>query len=363
MDLRRTPLYERHDARGASFTDFGGWEMPVSFDSISTEHAAVRENVGVFDVSHMGEIAVQGPDAAELCQRLTTNDVMALQAGRAQYSAVTDESGILLDDIMLYRMGPDSYLFVPNAGKDDWMTTRWRTHAREWELNVDIENRTDSLGMLAVQGPAAADALAAAGCPTDDIARRDIVEGDVDGITCQIAGTGYTGEAGYELLVPWEDLAAVDAAIEATPCGLGARDTLRLEMGYVLAGNEFHHEDNPRTPLEAGLDFIVDLEAEPGFVGRDALREQREQGPAEVLVGFILEERGIPRAGYDICNPAGEVIGSVTSGTMSPTASIPIGLGYVAASYAASDTEVGVTIRGENKKARIVTPPFLNSRT
>ena len=359
MDLRRTPLYDRHAASDATFTDFGGWEMPVSYDSIKTEHAAVREDVGVFDVSHMGQISVSGPDALELTQRLTSNDVTAISVGRAQYSTVLDEDGIMLDDIMIYRLGGDRYLFIPNAGKDEWMHDRWETHADHWDLDAEVTNETTSFGMLAVQGPSADAALSGAGVDPDDIDKRDIIETTVGDVTCWVAGTGYTGEDGYEILAPWDDTDTVDAAIDATRCGLGARDTLRLEMGYCLAGNEFDHESNPRTPLEARLDFVVDLDATPTFVGHGAIADQHENGPEELLVGFELEERGVARTGYTIRDREGTDIGSVTSGTMSPTLGTPIGLGYVKTAFSAAETDVSIDIRGTDRMARIVTPPFI----
>ncbi len=358
MELRRTPLFDAHTARDATFTDFGGWEMPVSFESIKTEHAAVREDVGLFDVSHMGEIEVTGPDAMDLCQRLVTNDVSTLAVGRARYAAVTDEDGIILDDIMIYRLAEQRFLFVPNAGKDDWMADRWADHRERWDYEAEITNRTTEFGMLALQGPAADTALRDAGCDPDTIDRRDIVESAVAGIECFVAGTGYTGENGYELLVPWEEAETVDDAIEATRCGLGARDTLRLEMGYLLAGNEFDHESNPRTPLEARISFAVDLESTPHFVGRDVLAEQQESGPDSLLVGIELDERGVPRTGYVITDREGSEIGIVTSGTMSPSLGKPIGLGYVEAPFAEPETGIAVRIRDDERMARIVSPPF-----
>lgn len=361
MSLRRTPLYERHADHDATFTDFGGWEMPVSFDSITTEHAAVREDVGVFDVSHMGEIEVGGPDAARLCQRLTTNNVLSLEPGDSHYSTVVDSEGIILDDILLYCLEPDRFLFVPNAGKDEWMSERWLDHRDEWDLDASVENRTESFGMLAVQGPNARITLEEAGVGVEDIGRGEIVRTEIAGVACWIAGTGYTGEDGCEIIAPWGNTSRIAAQIDATPCGLGCRDTLRLEMGYVLAGNEFEHETNPRTPIEARLDFVVDFDAEPPFVGRETLLDQYENGPDDLLVGFEMEERGVPRAGYDVTDTDGAVIGTVTSGTMSPTLGTPIGLGYVKADAAPAETSIGIAIRGEERKARIVTPPFVST--
>lgn len=363
MELRRTPLYDRHQERGADFTDFGGWEMPVSFDSIRVEHQAVRESVGIFDVSHMGEIAVRGPDAKELCQRLTSNDVDALYPGTSQYSTILNEEGVILDDTILYQLDDADYLFIPNAGHDDWMIEHWRTHRDNWDLDAEVKNETERYGMLAVQGPEAIASLEEAGLDeVADIDRNAIVEMTVDGVECLCAGTGYTGEDGVEVLCPWDRTPAVEAALDATPCGLGARDTLRLEMGYVLSGNEFDPETNPRSPLEAGLGFVVDLDAEPRFLGHTALLEEERTGPENSLVGLMMLERGIPRHGYDITDGSGRTIGSVTSGTMSPTLGEPIGLGYVETAFAETGSEVAITVRDAERKARIVTPPFLESR-
>ncbi len=362
MTLRRTPLYDVHQEREARLTEFGGWEMPVQFDSIRTEHTAVRTDVGMFDVSHMGEIEVSGPDAIELCQRLTTNDVDSLDIGRAQYAAVTDEAGIMLDDIMLFRLAADRILFVPNAGTDTMMARRWRDHRDRWDLDADVENRTEAFGMMAVQGPSATDALSDAGIPeAGELSKHAITELAVEDITCLCARTGYTGENGYELLVPWDDTPAIEARIDAVPCGLGARDTLRLEMGYLLAGNEFDAEDDPRTPLEAGIEFAVSLESTPRFVGADALREQRDAGPAQRLRGIRMLDRGIPRSGYAVLDTAGAEIGQVTSGTMSPTLGEAIGLAYINTDAAGAGDDIHIDIRGNGKKARIEAPPFVET--
>ncbi|MFW5965404.1 MAG: glycine cleavage system aminomethyltransferase GcvT [Halodesulfurarchaeum sp.] len=368
MALRQPPLYAVHEARGASFTDFGGWEMPVEFDSINEEHAAVREAAGRFDVSHMGEIEVTGPDATELLNRLTTNDVAALEPGEAQYAAITDEDGVMLDDTVVYRppeglpegapgAGAD-YLFIPNAGHDEEMATRWREHRDRWDLEAEVENRTQDYGIVAVQGPDAPDLLANA-CEERirNLSRFETASAEVAGVDSLVARTGYTGEDGFEIIAPMDDLEAVWEAFDIQPVGLGARDTLRLEYGLLLSGQDFNHESNPRTPLEAGIGFAVEFETD--FVGREALLEQRETGPAQRFGGFVLEERGIPRHGYAILNDDGKEIGEVTSGTMSPTLREPIGLGYLAEAYASADETVFISVRGEAKQATITTPPFI----
>ncbi|MBZ6493348.1 glycine cleavage system aminomethyltransferase GcvT [Natrinema longum] len=364
MPLQTPPLRGIHDERGAKFTEFGGWDMPVEFDSIQTEHAAVREDVGVFDVSHMGQIHVTGPDATALMQRLTSNDVSRLAVGDSQYAAITDEDGIIVDDTVVYRLPDESddptYLFVPNAGTDEATHERWLSYRNEWELEATVDNRTDEYAMFAVQGPNAADRLERV---TDesvaDLARFEARYATIDGVDCWTARTGYTGEDGFELIVPWAAAEETWTAFDCQPCGLGARDTLRIEAGLLLAGQDFDAESNPRTPYEAGIGFTVALETE--FVGRDALAAIEEAGVDERLVGFQLIDRGVPRHGYDITNAESRVIGTVTSGTMSPTVEKPIGLGYVPVAYAEPGTTLQVVVRGQSKKARVETTPFIET--
>ena len=357
MTLRQPPL----DHAGAKTTDFGGWEMPVEFDSIRTEHSAVRESVGKFDVSHMGEITVSGPDAQALLQRLTTNDVAALDPGEAQYAAITDEDGIMLDDTVVYRLPEEhdeQFLFIPNAGHDDQMYDRWVSRRDEWGLEATVTNRTDEYAMIAVQGP---DAPALLGEVTEvtlgDLSRFDIAAGSVSGVDSLVARTGYTGESGFELLCPWDEAGTVWDALDCQACGLGARDTLRLEMGFLLSGQDFDPEEEPRNPFEAGIGFAVKLDTE--FVGRDTLEGIDVEGSEEKLTGIVLQERGVPRHGYAVTTPAGDEIGTVTSGTMSPTRGDPIALAYLPVEYVGEEQSVRVVIRGEPKNGRTTTPPFL----
>ncbi|MFC5972748.1 glycine cleavage system aminomethyltransferase GcvT [Halomarina salina] len=358
MALRTPPLREVHAERGASFTEFGGWDMPVEFDSIRTEHTAVREGAGIFDVSHMGEIRVTGPDAFDLMQRLTTNDVSRLSPGEGQYSAIVDERGVMLDDTVVYDLPDESgYLFVPNAGHDEQTYDRWTTHRDEWGLDCEVENATDAYAMFAVQGPGSEDLVAeAAGEAVREVGRFEIAETSVAGVPVLAARTGYTGEDGFELLCPSDDAETVWREFDCQPCGLGARDTLRIEHGFLLSGQDFDPDDEPRTPYEAGVGFVVKLDAEPSFVGRDALADARD--PAVRFVGVELLDRGVPRHGYEVANEDGEVVGHLTSGTMSPTLDRPIGLGYVPSEYADPDTSVQVVVRGQHKQARIADTPF-----
>ncbi|MDS0221003.1 glycine cleavage system aminomethyltransferase GcvT [Haloarcula sp. S1AR25-5A] len=362
MSLRSPPLSAVHERADASFTDFGGWEMPVEFESIRVEHEAVRSDAGKFDVSHMGQITVDGPDAATLTQRLTTNDVTELDPGEAQYAAITDEDGIMLDDTVVYRLpadAADEFLFVPNAGHDGEMTERWLSERDDRDLDATVTNRTEEYAMLAVQGPEAPDLLAAeTDADLPSLPRFEVTDGAVAGIDSLVARTGYTGERGFEILCSWDDAETVWSALDCQPCGLGARDTLRLEMGFLLSGQEFHPVDEPRTPYEAGIGRTVKLDTE--FVGRDALEGIAAEGPEEKLVGIELIDRGVPRHGYDVTTPDGEAIGHVTSGTMSPTLGKPIALAYVPTEYAEPDESVRVVVRGEPKKARTRSTPFLD---
>ncbi|WP_435073595.1 glycine cleavage system aminomethyltransferase GcvT [Halorubrum sp. HHNYT27] len=392
MTDRLPPLHETHEARGAKFTDFGGWQMPVEFDSIREEHTAVREAVGVFDVSHMGEVEVSGPDATTLMNRLTTNDVTALDPGDSQYAAITNDEGVMLDDTVVYRLpdgvvagsgaetladldrdldagsGDPAYLFVPNAGHDGQMTDRWTDYRDEAGLDATVENATTDWGMLAVQGPDSADAVDEA-TPSGRVvglSKFEAAAASVAGVDSWVARTGYTGEDGFEIMCPTDAAEEVWSAFvgdesagpAAQPCGLGARDTLRTEMGYLLSGQDFDPDDEPRTPYEARIGFVVKLDTE--FVGRDALERQREEGVDERFVGVRLLDRGVPRGGYAVTDGDLTRVGHLTSGTMSPTLNEPIGLGYLHEQYTDSGTKVSVVVRGDEKRAEVVIPPFLD---
>jgi aminomethyltransferase len=380
MALETPPLRDRHAEADASFTEFGGWDMPVEFDGIRVEHEAVREHAGIFDVSHMSEIEVSGPDARALMQRLTSNDVTELDDGDAQYATITDEAGDIVDDTVVYRL-PDggeegggdgerddapgendaSFLFVPNAGHNQQVHDRWTEYRDAWGLDATVHDATHEYAMFAVQGPEAVGHVDdAADAAVADLSRFSVTRTAVAGVECLVARTGYTGEDGVELLVPWADAQAVWAAFAAERdvqrCGLGARDTLRLEAGLLLSGQDFDHEDDPRNPYEAGIGFTVDLDTE--FVGRDALEQAREEGVDEELVGFRLVDRGVPRHGYDVTNTDDRVVGEVTSGTMSPTLDEPIGLAYVSTECADPGTTLRVVVRGDSKQARVEALPF-----
>ncbi|MFC7142047.1 glycine cleavage system aminomethyltransferase GcvT [Halosimplex aquaticum] len=364
MTLRQPPLAAAHEDSGATLTEFGGWEMPVEFDSIRREHEAVRESVGRFDVSHMGQITVTGDDACRLTNRLVTNDVSDLDPGESNYAAITDDRGVMLDDTVVYRPPADwsvdaDYLVVPNAGHDTEMADRWTEHREARDLDATVENRTESLGMIALQGPVAEDLLAdETDADLGSLARFETFVATVAGVETLVSRTGYTGEPGFELVAPWEETETVWAALDCQACGLGARDTLRLEMGYLLSGRDFDPEDNPRNPYEAGIEFAVDLDSE--FVGRDALEGADVEGVDEKLRGIELVDRGVPREGYAVTTTEGDSLGTVTSGTMSPTLGTGIALAYLPTDRVGPGDSVRVEVRGEPKKARITATPFLD---
>ena len=357
--LRRTPLHADHVERGGKLVPFAGYEMPVQYPTgISAEHRAVRSAAGLFDVSHMGEVEVWGERARDFLQAVTTNDLDRVEVGQAQYSTLLDQNGKLLDDLLVYRF-PDHYLLVVNASNRD-RDLRWIQRFAA-DFGVELRDRSDGLALLALQGPRAAEILASI---TDEdlsaIGYYRFVEGHVDGRSAIISRTGYTGEDGFELylanddaLPVWKRLLAAGEPFGLIPAGLGARDSLRLEMGYALYGNDL---DENRTPLEAGLGWVVKL-AKGEFVGRDALLRQKEAGIEERLVGFRLRERGFPRHGYSI-RIGGTDAGTVTSGVVSPTLGEGIGLAYVPVAAAEPGTRIEVLIRGQPVPAEVVRPPF-----
>jgi aminomethyltransferase len=353
--LKKTPLNELHKSLGGKMVDFGGWELPVQFTGVIEEHEAVRKNVGLFDVSHMGELTVRGPQALELLQRATCNDVAKLDNGRAHYNGLLYPQGTFVDDILIYQIAPEDYFVVVNAsntGKDfEWL----RDQAKN--LDVDVQNVSADYAQLAVQGPNAERILQ----PMTDLQLSDIkyyrfAQGSVDGAPAIVSRTGYTGEDGFEVYVAPEHgprimQKLIDAG--AKPCGLGARDTLRLEAKMALYGNDI---DDTTTPIQADLGWIVKLD-KGDFAGRDVIAREREEGPRRKLVGFEMVDRGIGRHGYPIVE-RNEEIGVVTSGTHSPTLKKAIGLAYLPLDKSAQGTEFMVLIRGKEARARVVPTPF-----
>ena len=357
--LHRTPLYAEHVALNAKIVPFAGYEMPVQYPAgITAEHQAVRNAAGLFDVSHMGEFIVRGERALEFVQHVTTNDASKIEVGQAQYSTLCNDDGFLLDDLLVYRF-PDHYMLVVNGSnrEKDWA---WVSRFAG-DFGVELEDRTDDIALLALQGPRAQAILARlTDHDLDSIRYYRFAEGTVDGIPMIISRTGYTGEDGFELYVGADDAAAlwrrlleVGKEDGLLPTGLGCRDSLRLEMGYALYGNDL---DEARTPLEAGLAWVTKLD-KGDFVGRDALRRQKEEGVKVRLAGFKLRERGFPRHGYPV-EFNGERTGEVTSGTMSPTLGYGVGLAYVPVAAAKPGTEIGIVIRDRAVPAEVMRPPF-----
>lgn len=361
-ELFRTPLHQAHCRMGAKMVPFGGWDMPVQYRGILEEHRAVRERAGLFDVSHMGEVEFVGPDALEALQRLTSNDAARLAVGQIQYSALTTEAGTFVDDLTIYKIADRRYMVTVNAGniaKDvAWM--RERVTGR-----VEVRNRSEELALIAIQGPQALAILQRlTRTPLSEIRYYWFARGEVLGQDALLSRTGYTGEDGFEIyLAPqqaepvWQALLEAGEPLGLLPCGLGARDTLRLEAKMALYGNDI---DEAHTLLEADLGWIVKLE-KGEFVGRAALAQQKAEGIRRKLVGFEMTGRGIARSHYPIVRN-GQPIGVVTSGGPSPTLGKPIGLGYVAVEHAAVGTELGVLIRGSEVPARVVATPFYKRR-
>lgn len=361
--MKKTPFTDIHIALGAKMHEFAGYNMPIEYSGIIDEHLTVCNGVGVFDVSHMGEIWVKGPWALDFLQKVTSNDVATLPIGKAQYSCLVNEKGGIVDDIIIYHYEPDKYMLVVNASnvEKDW---NWLVK-NNTEL-ADIENASDNIGQLAIQGPKALDTLQKlTKIDLTQIPYYSFVIGSLKGSALDnviISNTGYTGAGGFEIyFYPQYAQTIWDAIFEAgqefgiKPIGLGARDTLRLEMGYCLYGNDL---DDTTTPIEAGLGWITKFKDGKNFIGRSILEKQKVSGVSRKLSAFQLQERGIPRHGYDLVNESGEKIGTVTSGTMAPTTKVGIGLGYVKPEYSALGTTIYVRIRDKNIKAEVVKPPF-----
>lgn len=358
-ELQKTPLHSRHVALGAKMVPFAGFDMPVQYPTgITGEHRAVREKAGLFDVSHMGEFEIRGPDAEALVQKVTVNDLTRCQVGQAQYSAMALESGGIIDDLIIYRF-PDRFLLVVNASNraKDWA---WVERHAEG-LDVEITDRSDEFALLALQGPAAREILRPlADVEVDEIGYYRFGEGAVAGVPAIISGTGYTGEDGFELYVPadragelWDALLEAGGDAGMIPAGLGARDSLRLEVGYALYGNDL---DEEHTPLESALGWITRLE-QGEFVGRDAIQRQKDQGIPTRLVGLRLQARGFPRPGYPVLAD-GRQVGVVTSGTSSPSLGVGVALARVEDGLHKQGTELAVEIRGKGVPAVVQRPPF-----
>ena len=351
-DLRTSPLHDRHVALGAKLADFGGWEMPIEYPGggVLKEHAAVREDVGVFDVSHLGKGVVRGPGALDFVNDRLTNDLRRIGPGQAQYTLCCDASGGVVDDLIAYVRSDDEVFLIPNAANTAEVMSRL---AAEAPAELEVQDLHTAYGVIAVQGPRSTELVAKLGLPTDHDYMSYTVSGDM--IVCR---TGYTGEHGYELLPPWDEAAGVwDQLIDAgaLPCGLGARDTLRTEMGYPLHGQDLSLDI---TPVQARSGWAVGWD-KPRFWGRDALLAERAEGARRLLWGLESQDRGIPRA-HMVVSKDGREIGEVTSGTFSPTRRLGIGLALLERGTAEGD-EVTVDVRGRTSLMRVVKPPFVPS--
>ena len=359
--LRRTPLYEQHKALGARLVEFSGWEMPVQYSGIIDEHNAVRERAGLFDVSHMGEFKVTGPDAGAFLQHLVPNDVSKLTVGQALYSQLCQPDAGVIDDLLIYRLAENDYMLVVNAGNIAKDYTWVEQQSKDYP-NLQLADQSDTTALLALQGPLAQSILQTlTEVDLSSIRYYHFEAGLVDGVNCIISRTGYTGEDGFELYFApvdapklWHDLLEAGKEQGLLPAGLGARDTLRLEAGYCLYGHELNEQTNP---LEAGLSWTVKLNKDSDFIGRDALVKIKEQGVERKLVGIEMVGRGVCRSEYVLYDNE-HPIGSLTSGAPSPTLHKNIGMGYVVAAHANPGEEVDVDIRGKKVAARIAALPF-----
>jgi aminomethyltransferase len=351
--LRRTPLYEQHRALGAKIIDFGGWEMPLQYSGILDEHRAVRSAVGLFDVSHMGEVTFRGPRAAEAVQRLVTNDVGKIPDGGAQYNIVCYPEGGIVDDCIVYREKADSYLIVVNASNTAKDVAWFKDNAGSL---CAIEDVSEATALLAVQGPKAVALVSSlASRPVDGLRSFTFADVAVAGVDVRVARTGYTGEDGVEIFVAPDRAPALWQALldgGAKPIGLGARDTLRLEARLSLYGNDI---DQTTTPLEAGLAWVVKGR---GYIGEEALAKQRAEGLSRRLVGFVMVDRAIARHGYPIVDDSGATIGTVTSGAPGPTVGKNIGLGYVPFALGEPGTKLTIDVRGKRAQAEVVKGAF-----
>lgn len=359
MTLKHVPLHNLHVSLGGKMVPFAGFEMPVRYTSDKDEHMKVRESVGVFDVSHMGEFMITGPEALALIQSVTSNDASKLVDGQAQYSCLPNDKGGIVDDLIVYKLREEEYMLVVNASN---IEKDWNWISSHNSAGAAMKNISDDIALFAVQGPKALAVLQKL-TEVDLAAIRfyHFQEGVLAGKEMIISGTGYTGAGGFELYVKKEDAETVwNAVFEAgkeegiQPIGLGARDTLRLEMGYCLYGNDITDETSP---LEAGLGWITKFTKE--FTNAAFLKKQKAEGVTRKLVGFEMVEKGIPRHGYGILNASGEKIGEVTSGTQSPLLNNGIGMGYVSSAYAQPDSEIFIEIRNKQIAAKVVKLPFI----
>ncbi|MCS6286837.1 MAG: glycine cleavage system aminomethyltransferase GcvT [Nitrospira sp.] len=359
--MKQTPLIAQHRAAGAKLVDFAGWEMPIQYSGVLDEYHTVRSKAGLFDVSHMGRLLVSGAGALAFLQSVTTNDVAKLAVGQAHYSMVCNDEGGIKDDIFVYRLKPADYLLCVNASNRAKVLT-W-LQARPRDAGVVLEDHSDQMAQIALQGPLSKDIMTVlGGAAVTTLKLHHICEATLASIPTLIARTGYTGELGYELYVPadrvgglWESMMTAGASKGLKPAGLGSRDLLRLEMGYLLYGNDI---DETITPIEAAVEWTVSLE-KGDFAGRARLLAQKSNGPAKRFVGFELLEKAVPRHGCKILDADSSApIGEVSSGNLSPILQKGIGLGYVPLTHSTIGSKLTIDIRGKAVPAKVVKPPF-----
>ncbi|TVZ59814.1 aminomethyltransferase [Flavobacteriaceae bacterium MAR_2010_105] len=360
--MRNTALTETHIALGAKMVPFAGYNMPVQYEGVNAEHETVRTGVGVFDVSHMGEFLIEGPNALELIQKVTSNDASKLTIGKAQYSCLPNEDGGIVDDLIVYRIKEETYLLVVNASN---IEKDWNWISSKNDVGATMRDLSDGYSLLAIQGPKAVEAMQSLSShDLSEISFYNFIVGDFAGIEhVIISATGYTGSGGFEIYCKnsevkqiWDRVFEAGAAYNIKPIGLAARDTLRLEMGYCLYGNDI---DDTTSPIEAGLGWITKFTKE--FTNSQALADEKQRGPKRKLIAFELDERGIPRHGYDIVDGQGTKIGEVTSGTMSPSLNKGIGLGYVPIIFSEVGIKINIQIRKNAIPATVVKLPFYKS--
>jgi aminomethyltransferase len=358
--LKHVPLNDTHVSLGAKMVPFAGYMMPVSYEGINTEHETVRTKVGVFDVSHMGEFILKGDRALDLIQRVTSNDASKLVDGKVQYSCFPNSTGGIIDDLLVYRIDEKTYMLVVNASN---ITKDWDWLVQHNTENVEMHNISDKTTLLAVQGPLAADTLQSlTSIPLHDMEYYSFKKGKFAGVeNVLISATGYTGEKGFEIYFDnaaaqqiWNAVFESGKSFGIKPAGLGCRDTLRLEMGFCLYGNDI---DDTTSPIEAGLGWITKFTKQ--FVNSEQLKLQKENGVARKLIGFEMIDRGIPRHDYSVTDKEGKGIGRVTSGTQSPTLQKAIGMAYVETAFSKEGTEIYINVRDKQLKAKVVKLPFL----
>jgi aminomethyltransferase len=360
--MQKTALYDEHLSLGAKMVSFAGFLMPVEYGGITSEHMTVRQSAGMFDVSHMGEFWIKGPNAFRFLQKITSNTIAKLQPGKAQYTCFPNGKGGIVDDLLVYQYSDEKFLLVVNAGN---IRKDWEWCVQNNKEGAELENASEQMSLLAVQGPEAM-AILQKLTPVNlsEIDSYSFVTGELAGIDqVIISHTGYTGAGGFELYVNnedapdlWRKILAAGLPCGLVPAGLGARDTLRLEMGFCLYGNDI---DDTTSPIEAGLGWITSFDENKPFIDRERLISQKQMGVNRRLKGFILHEKGIPRKGYDIVDASGEIIGKVTSGTMSPVLKRGIGLGYVSKNFWAPGSDIFIRIRNKDLRAQIVRLPFI----